>query len=71
MCSASLTFNNVMSFSANEDRKYIHDVVCKVQVVKFEPKSGLCLCMRACVCVFLCMRVSVCVVCLSVWCVCV
>ena len=33
-----------MSFSANDDRKYIHDVVCKVQVVKFEPKSGLCVC---------------------------
>lgn len=37
----------VVLFSANEDRQYIHDVVCKVQVEKFEPKSGVC--MRACV----------------------
>ena len=33
----------VVSFLANEDRKYIHDVVCKVQVEKFEPKSGVCM----------------------------
>ncbi|XP_065901378.1 ubiquitin-like modifier-activating enzyme 1 [Dysidea avara] len=30
-----------MSFSANDDRKYIHDVVCEVQLVKFEPTSGV------------------------------
>ena len=41
-----------MSFSANEDRKYIHDVVCKVQVVKFEPKSGLYVCVHVHVCMY-------------------
>ena len=56
ICSASLTFN-LMSFSANEDRKYIHDVVCKVQVAKFEP--FVCVCVS--VCVFLCVCVCVCV----------
>jgi len=40
VCTPVLYYCINVLIAANEDHKYIHDTVCKIQIPKFVPKSG-------------------------------